>query len=470
MLLTLVVALGIAIGWGFVSLWSGIVITQARGARAVNEALYVRVDGEPFIFRTHPGRPAEARTLQGKHAAVDQQLLLHPQYVPAPGTYLLGTALDWTRRMTAASDGGAPAIYWYLVHDGRTNGSAYGIGFHASTKHVIGYFGRKGFTDRLPPREEWFPIEGSNGLATATVATAYGEPAASTSHQMAVVANRQLWLFDLQARTVKAVARTNGPATLGQAWRTLEEVPDTPGLRQMSATSWVENKLLLRERERVTLVDPKSGDARVYPLPEDISSNYFGAFELADGRLLIAAQTNPDAVDNMVNYSLVWLDPQGNVNEQKSLRLATYTASSRTEAVLGYLAMAPFPVAVALFSLLAQAVAIQQGRAESFVDAFPQVLEFMWPAVLIVTVIGLIAAVAAYRRQQRFALPHGLAWAVFNFLFGVPGWLAYRFHRVWPPMTPCPACHQPSPRDRVACSQCGAAFPPPVRKGIEVYA
>ena len=59
---------------------------------------------------------------------------------------------------------------------------------------------------------------------------------------------------------------------------------------------------------------------------------------------------------------------------------------------------------------------------------------------------------------------------VFAFIFGLPGWIAYRFHRTWPVLEECPACHQPSPRDREDCLDCGKAFPPPPLKGIEVFA
>jgi hypothetical protein len=56
------------------------------------------------------------------------------------------------------------------------------------------------------------------------------------------------------------------------------------------------------------------------------------------------------------------------------------------------------------------------------------------PALLLIAVIGAIAAVAAYRRQQRFGLPNAIGWGVFAFLFGIPGWSAYRCHRYCPPL------------------------------------
>jgi hypothetical protein len=89
---------------------------------------------------------------------------------------------------------------------------------------------------------------------------------------------------------------------------------------------------------------------------------------------------------------------------------------------------------------------------------------------LAVLAVGALCAVLAYRRQRRYALPNPGAWAAFAFLLGIPGWIAYRLHRAWPVLEECPACHQPSPRDREECIDCGAEFPPPPLKGIEVFA
>jgi hypothetical protein len=48
--------------------------------------------------------------------------------------------------------------------------------------------------------------------------------------------------------------------------------------------------------------------------------------------------------------------------------------------------------------------------------------------------------------------------------------VGYLFHRRWPVMDACPACGRPVPRDRDSCAACGAEFPPPALKGIEVFA
>jgi hypothetical protein len=111
----------------------------------------------------------------------------------------------------------------------------------------------------------------------------------------------------------------------------------------------------------------------------------------------------------------------------------------------------------------------QQKKVDTYSDGLKMALATNWPSILAVLLAGIASAVAAYRRQRRYALPHPAAWAVFAFLLGIPGWVAYRFHRAWPVLEECPACHQASPRDREACLDCGVAFPPPPLKGIEVF-
>ena len=61
-----------------------------------------------------------------------------------------------------------------------------------------------------------------------------------------------------------------------------------------------------------------------------------------------------------------------------------------------------------------------------------------------------------------------VAWAIFVFLFGLPGLVGYLVHRRWPFRAACPACHRLVPRDRSSCAACRAEFPTPQPKGIEV--
>jgi hypothetical protein len=110
------------------------------------------------------------------------------------------------------------------------------------------------------------------------------------------------------------------------------------------------------------------------------------------------------------------------------------------------------------------------GGADSYWGALGMSLGFLWPSLAGLCAIGAVTAALAYRRQRRYGLPGAAVWAAFAFVLGVPGWIAYRFHRTWPVLEECPACQQPSPRGREACTECGGEFPLPPLKGIEVFA
>ena len=111
-------------------------------------------------------------------------------------------------------------------------------------------------------------------------------------------------------------------------------------------------------------------------------------------------------------------------------------------------------------------------QSESYAAAVRAVLERSWRPLAAVTALGLLLAVAAWRRARAFGLPgrEQAAWAVFVFLFGIPGYVGYRLHRRWPLRAECPNCHARAPRDREACARCEAVFPVEPLRGIEVFA
>jgi hypothetical protein len=169
---------------------------------------------------------------------------------------------------------------------------------------------------------------------------------------------------------------------------------------------------------------------------------------------------------------LVWLAPDGTVVRERNVELAQLASGSSENAAVAWGAAlaAPSLLEFTVLGLFVPLENLERGAAETFGSGLLSFLSEAWPAILIVAVIGAVVAAATLRRQRRYGLPHAGMWAVFVFVFGIPGWLAYRFHRTWPVLEECPACHQAAPRDRPECLDCGARFPPPPLKGIEVFA
>ena len=83
--------------------------------------------------------------------------------------------------------------------------------------------------------------------------------------------------------------------------------------------------------------------------------------------------------------------------------------------------------------------------------------------------LSAVLAVYCYRRHRRYHQGFGGAWFVFVFLTGLPGLVAYLFHRRWPVLEKCPACGNEVPCDRASSAKCGS-IPRRNPGGGEVFA
>lgn len=467
MLLVSVVAFGITAAWFVLVVWLFSSTEQSGITIGEYEQLYVRLDGVPVIAKqSRNGARHELLTLDRQPAEGDTYQILPPSYVSpqAKGASYVSSR-DWSLRLSAISDGGSPAVYWYLVHDGQTNGRAHGVGYHSMTKQVVGYFSRDGFSERLPPREAWFQVEGDAGLAYAVSERLNYEPYWFTQPAQFLLANGKLWRIDTRKRTVESLVDCPDADGIGWASRTAESLPEpTPGAPQQAATA--PRSLFVRTPEAALIVDPQAGEVTRYPLPARLQGSTLGAFQLADGRLLVTAFPLHIGEDQLV----VWIDPDGKTTEKHVAIDSLNTKTSEgTVAAASAVAAPAFVWQVLMTALLAwQKLAF--GESISAASAIGQALATCAPGMAIIFAISLAGAIAAYRRQKRLGLGGAIGWAIVVFLFGIPGWIAYRFHRTWPVLEECPTCDQSSPRDRETCLECGATFPPPELKGIEVFA
>jgi hypothetical protein len=473
LIITAVVAIGIAAAWGAGSAWILAFVHQARGTGDAYENIYTSVDGEPVIVRMTRNSQATERvlTLTGEEKKLTTQDLLHPQYVYGAQTPIwMQTAGDWVSRIVASNDGGVPPVYWYLIHDGRPEGRAYGVGYHPRSKRIVGYFSRRGFGDALPPREDWFEIAGHHALVSKTTLNGFPrEPTyANGQPYFLLLADAKLWMVDLAHRELKVLFDCPAATQVGQAWWVQpERPPEIPGVFRRSASEITPLYGLVRQPESVTIIEPITGNQRTYKTPAEIDRLSIAASELADGNLLLFATDWQEGRD----HDVYWLNPAGEVLKHQHARLASWTHQSSLAESGWYAAIsAPMPVSNLAFTGLMPLEITASGKDDTYGEALRSVVSQTWPSMLAVLVVAGITATVAYRRQRRFGLPHAGAWAAFAFLFGVPGLLAYRFHRAWPVLEECPACHQPAPRDRTACLDCGASFPPPSLKGTEVFA
>jgi len=475
LLVTTFVAIGIAGFWTIVVAWVEQTAAQALHKQPPYEHVYTTIEGEPVIVRTTSGGMRETErilSLTGESLKITSQDLLHlGSLQPQEPSAAFLTSGDWQFRLAAVNDGGVPATYWYLVHDGKFSGHAYGIGFHASTRTVSGYFSRKGFSDTPPLREDWFEVSGTNSLSGRTTVSHQGqEPqwAVGKPHFL-LLADGKLSRIDLAKKQITDLFDCPQAFRLGQIYRILAERPVVnDDFASYSASSITPMDAVVREPDSLIVINQQSGVQKRFLLPPALREQWLSITLLPSGQLLIVAQHDWSDSDP----TLVWLDSSGAIAKQQTVHLQARNQPT-SWALMGwqYALAAPHPLASAVFAFgIGPFGAIEQKAADTYSQGLSLVLRHTFPSLLAVIVLSIIAAVAAYRRQKRFGLPHAAAWAVFAFILGIPGWLAYRFHRTWPVLAECPACHQPAPRDRENCLDCGHTFPPPPLKGIEVFA
>src|SRR6476646_10699577 len=81
------------------------------------ERVYVRLDGEPLLYRYTTGLSPSQHTyrLDGQPADSDDQQLLFSTPINAETASILNpfAAKSWRSRLSSASDGRTPATYWY---------------------------------------------------------------------------------------------------------------------------------------------------------------------------------------------------------------------------------------------------------------------------------------------------------------------------------------------------------------------
>ncbi len=87
-------------------------------------------------------------------------------------------------------------------------------------------------------------------------------------------------------------------------------------------------------------------------------------------------------------------------------------------------------------------------------------------------IYGIAAAVLGWfkGRKYQFSSAKQSGWFIVNVIFGLPSLLAFLSVYTWPARMKCPSCGRPRLVNRDACEHCAAAFPPPEKAGVEIFA
>lgn len=451
--LNLIVALGVAVGLTVVAVFVFVQYEAATWNRQLYKGIVLTPEGEPVLVG---GDQYEriVTTMGGERLEIPANDLSYPVYIPTHQVVndpLWGDS--WSVRLASTTAGSS--VHWYLVHDGGRPGKAYGVGYDVRTKGVQGYFSRSGFVDQLPSATDWFNVPSKMGLSGSVVQTSDREPFAQTRQPIRLLADNRLWVIDGTKREVRSILEVAEPAVLGTIW-------------QFDRSRPIASRVAVRTATRVIVSADDGSKQFEIPIPTDLQRDSISISRKPDGQVVIVSHVSSSPNGEQL---AIWLDAAGHEQRRASVPTTTLRTQDHTASNLLSLSCLPsFAGQWALVLIGSQAFDRAHAAPVSRWAAFGTMLGAFWPALLATFVIGLICALLTYRRQQRFALPGTALWTAFVFLLGLPGWVAYRWHRDWPPLGQCAECHQAAPRDRSRCTQCGARFPAPKPLGTEVFA
>ena len=226
-------------------------------------------------------------------------------------------------------------------------------------------------------------------------------------------------------------------------------------------------RLVVRTADQVVMLNNRLERLRTVGIPAEIQQDLMVFYyEFSDGRAVFHVQRPRVTDEGKCRQLLYWVNQEGQIDRTDDFVLTIGVRGG----TWGIAAACPAP-ALASLAVVADAAVGTEG-AGGFGSELAVALHRLWPYLFAIILFSSFFAWLCYRRQTRFAAPRmqRIAWSVFVWLFGVPGFIGYLFHRRWPVVDACASCANQVPMDREACSACDTAFPEPAMRGIEVFA
>jgi len=438
------VTLAVFIACGALLLWAGVVQIAAHmlalvvgsPAEFVLRGIGIDENGEPTVTirEFKPGVPQQYRytDLNGnqKEKPVDDvefRTTIESLPMSAIHTKLADSQFKRVSRVAESSN---PLEYWFLVHDGRSPGGCWLECYTPPIPGKVICIGAFGASSKIPEQNERFPIRLADLVMTQVVSDYMG------SATMFYDSPRS---FNLRFRATSA-----GIYVINFKDRTALKFSDLPvGFVRMDVGGRrdVEPKkrhrlyfdpedwcLLIRTSDSLIRMNAAGGDVMQILLPEDVRDSRISYWESFANRRFLRANSAvyhyeksfvkgaifevSESGELLNRRDYAWEDPTGNPTEfSDSLRLGM---------------SAPLPLIAAVAAWNSAAAGTPWSQLQSWLRFMPAVLS------------GLIAAWLCRRHQASLGHqtgpghPHRMLWITFVVLFGVFGYIGYRYHRRWP--------------------------------------
>jgi hypothetical protein len=520
------------IGGGFGTIWLAAVmivgqllIAQWRSGeprrRTIPEQLIITTDGRALLRGSFAlGQPAGYCRLDGTPVAeradirqADSLSVWHmrePNQVDAPYFFLnaLG-GRDWDWRLRAFLDELHPDNVWYFVHDGRTDGAGYFVGYDKVEKRRLGFIGQSGFSLDRPPQKDWFPVERhlvrspliklwtSIGVSKGGLGVELDslEKSPIPPHLVFVPSGRELKQVDLSTRTVRTVLRTAEPIegirvashmtpldTLGVA-QTDQAVgapakaalPNEPlgGIkepRKKAADRSIDGAVAAMTAHKIYVLDRDCRQQAVFAIPKEAHGEVELYLRRGWATALVPWVTTSDhkLTRREMLYRIAADDTFRDGKLVESVQRIELPWSERSDSVV-------LPVALPSPAILVFVEPLVIARAElsnGYLNGFSLMIRESGLVLVLLATFTVFLAVMTWRRCIAYSLSlvERLAWPAFVVLFGLGGFVGFLLHRRWPLREQCPNCQMQTVQEHGACAQCGEGLPGPVFKGTEIFA
>lgn len=376
--------------------------------------------------------------------------------------------------------------FWYFIIERSPHPTAYLEGFNRITGKRIGYLGHKGLQAEKPVVSERFPLQGYNpGSLTAFWHEVFnhnpGYPVSQVDYKEIngwQVFNK-VWIavadgileLDIGTREVREFAKMEGLSSIKLVPPPITKKhngsTDVDATAYMILASTKEQILLLSKSGKIigkvnipkegwqTLItfycDPIRGLTLSYPL---------NSIFLARPEARIEIQSNQLPESGKFNQKLETYGPEGQILNEETVSMQPLVGKNpyaNNSNPVGYYLCLVNPVSDFTFQFIPGSSRIPKP------DLFP------W--ILAGTLFNLFLIVLIAMRQRQFGeslwtIP---LWSLLIIVFGLAGWLGYRFHRAWPPLVGCPNCKTKRPCNLAQCPKCHATFAKPQLTGKEIF-
>lgn len=484
-----ILAVGFSVVWFFVASMIGDHISNEWLPHDNFESLEFACDGTPVvnehsvdeqgkgIYRGLDGRrvrfPRSFNAYQGSDDLQQAPMaFLASQFQPTTDFRELG----WNQRLIRLSAPNDCPMNWFFIHDGKLEGHGYLVGYDRKTDQKIGYIGRNGANDERPALKDQFPIDGRRidgafgpflargynvedveGLNTLEIGPSAVMRGIFLPYAVFLFADDGLVQINVKERTATYIRKDAGIIAATTAFtNATTHLPEIAGGR---FSGNLDQSILLRMSDRIDTLDMSGKQRQTWLLPKELRDCGIEWLQLSSDRALIRLCRYMDTEHNLGikrDNELYWIDPAGKIVRHEKVDLKDDPHKTGVGENIIMSMVVPCPAAIQLLFWL-------DSTSRADIDAYYLLLG-------VCGFYGVVFAILCWRRHRKFGQPWTATWMLFVVLFGLPGYVGYRFHRRWPARLPCPHCGRRAPRDRMMCFHCGRDFPVPSAKGTEIFA